>query len=111
MQRCDVDSHLSDSWERPEVVRDLKRLVGEIEASVPGPRTKEMMYELVDIVLEVCERVRDLETRLGSGVIKDDLRRKEDILVVSSRRACAKPRRDPQSGAKVPTTAGTDGRS
>lgn len=67
MTKDEVDHQLDTSWELPETVSRLKKVVEEIEECVPGDRTKELMYELVEIVLECGERVHEMESRLMAG--------------------------------------------
>lgn len=107
MDKQDLDQHLEDSWERPEIVYDLKQVVAEIEKNVPGDRTKKMMYELVDVVLEMGERLRDIEMRTGTYDAYGTHKRKEEMLLVTSKKAMARPRRDEYGWRRPTTTAGT----
>jgi hypothetical protein len=74
--KTDVEQRLSTSWEVPTTVRRLQVITSEIEQSVPGARTKELMYELVGIVLECAERVHALEVQVtcGGAVETNELR-------------------------------------
>lgn len=65
--KTDVEQQLSTSWEVPTTVRRLQAITQEIEKNVPGVRTKELMYELVGIVLECGERVHALEVSMSAG--------------------------------------------
>ncbi len=67
MTKDEVDQQLSTSWELPETVRRLRQVVEEIEECVPGEKTKGLMYELVEIVMECGERVHELESRMVAG--------------------------------------------
>lgn len=69
--KADVEQQLSTSWEIPTTVRRLQAITSEIEQSVPGARTKELMYELVGIVLECGERVHALEVQVAWGGVND----------------------------------------
>ncbi len=67
MDKGEVDRQLSTSWELPEIVKRLKAVTEEIDKCIPGNRTKELMYELVEIVMECGERVHALEARIITG--------------------------------------------
>lgn len=47
--------------------------MSEIEDTVPGDKTREMMYDLVDIVLQMGQRVRALETRVAYANVQEAL--------------------------------------
>jgi len=80
--KADVDQQLSTSWEIPTTVRRLQAITQEIEQSVPGARTKELMYEFVGIVLECGERVHALEMQVTcGGVVETNELRNERIRV------------------------------
>ncbi len=67
MTRDKVNHQLNTSWELPETVHRLREIVGEVEEFIPGEKTKDLMYELVEIVMECGERVHDLESKIMSG--------------------------------------------
>jgi hypothetical protein len=73
MHRDDVEGHVEEAVSCPVLSRRLQKVVEEIEETVPGDRTKEMMYELVDIVLQMGQRVRALETRVVSYDVNEQL--------------------------------------
>jgi len=67
MTKDEVSQQLSTSWELPVTVRRLETVVEEIGHCVPGVRTKALMYDLVEIVMECGERVHELESRMMAG--------------------------------------------
>lgn len=73
MHREDVDEHVEEAVSCPILSRRLQRVVVQIEETVPGDKTREMMYELVDIVLQMGQRVRALETRVVSANVQEQL--------------------------------------
>lgn len=81
MSKDDVDQQLNTSWELPEIVDKLRHVVAEVEETVPNQRTKDMMYELVELVLQCGERLHELETRMvGYGnPVEENARRDERI--------------------------------
>lgn len=81
MSKDDVDQQLNTSWELPEIVDKLRHVVAEVEETVPNQRTKDMMYELVELVLQCGERLHELETRMvGYGnPVEENARREEQI--------------------------------
>lgn len=77
-----VEQQLRTSWDLPETISHLQHVVQEIESCVPGARTKELMYELVCMVMECGERLHDLETRIAMGnAVEDNARRDERMRV------------------------------
>lgn len=76
MERKDVDEHVDEALSCPVLARRLQSVVEDIEANVPGDKTKAMMYELVDIVLQMGQRVRALEMRTVAYDVKSELTRK-----------------------------------
>ena len=77
MSRDEVEEELNHADGDPRIRRELKEIVKEISTNVPGGKTKGMMYGLVHVVLEMDERIRQLEYRVCSGSVEDELRRKE----------------------------------
>lgn len=73
MLRDDVEGHVEEAVSCPILSRRIQKVVEEIEGTVPGDRTKEMMYDLVDIVLQMGQRVRALETRIVSCDVREQL--------------------------------------
>lgn len=77
-----VEQQLRTSWDLPETVRHLQHVVQEIEQCVPGQRTKDLMYELVGMVMECGERLHELETRMAIGSpVEDNAKRDERMRV------------------------------
>lgn len=83
MERKDIDSHMSEALSCPVLTRRLREVVKDIDVSVPRQQTKEMLYELVDIILQMGQRVRELERSTGYSDVKKELLKKE----------CHEPRR------------------
>jgi len=73
MHKEDIQGHVEEAVSCPVLARRLQKVVVGIEETVPGDRTKEMMYELVDIVLQMGQRVRALETRVVSCNVQEQL--------------------------------------
>jgi hypothetical protein len=73
-----VEQQLRTSWDLPETTKHLQHVVQEIEKCVPGERTKELMYELVCMVMECGERLHELETRMATGNIVEDNAKREE---------------------------------
>ena len=73
MHREDVEEHVEEAVSCPILSRRLQNVVVQIEETVPGDKTKEMMYELVDVVLQMGQRVRALETRIASFDVREQL--------------------------------------
>lgn len=73
MHREGIDEHVTEAVSCPVLARRLQSVVNDIEETVPGDKTKEMMYELVDIVLQMGQRVRALETRIVSCDVQEQL--------------------------------------
>lgn len=83
----EVNQQLGTSWELPVNVQKLRTIVEEVDKCVPGERTKQLMYELVGIVLENGERLRELETRICQGNPVEENARKQDVLKVEMQKA------------------------
>lgn len=77
MERKDVDDHVEEAVSCPVLARRLQHVVEDIEANVPGDKTKQMMYELVDIVLQMGQRVRALEVKMGGFNASEELSRQQ----------------------------------
>lgn len=75
MHREDVEGHVEEAVSSPVLAQRLQQVVEEIEETVPGDRTKDMLYELVDIVLQMGQRVRALELRTVCYDVRDELNR------------------------------------
>jgi hypothetical protein len=80
MHREDVEGHVEEAVSCPVLARRLQRVVEEIEETVPKDETREMMYELVDIVLQMGQRVRALETRTVCYDVREELQRRSEHL-------------------------------
>lgn len=97
MSKDKVYQQLDTSWELPEVVSKLKHVTEEVEKAVPTQRTKEMMYELLDVVLGYGERLHDLEIRICYGDPTKEKKRAQESLRVSAQKqrrdSVIKPRR------------------
>ncbi len=76
MHREDVEGHVEEAESCPVLAQRIHKVVEEIEESVPGDKTRDMLYELVDIVLQMGQRVRALELRTVCYDVRDDLTRK-----------------------------------
>lgn len=75
-----VEEQLRTSWDLPETVHKLEAVVREIDACVPGARTKELMYELVSMVLAYGERLHDLEVRIAAGSVAEQQTLREECM-------------------------------
>lgn len=93
MERKDVDEHVDEALSCPVLARRLQHVVEDIEANVPGPKTQAMMYELVDIVLQMGQRIRALEMRTVAYDVRSELTRENAHL----------PVRDVDLGTDFPT--------
>lgn len=80
MSRDEVEQELDLADADPRVAKELKGVVREISTNVPGDKTKSMMYDLVHVVLEMDERIRQLEYRVCGGDIREELKRKQRYL-------------------------------
>ena len=77
MSKDEVEQELDQADADPRIRRELKVVVDEISSHVPGIQTKAMMYDLVHVVLEMDERIRQLEYRVSGGSIGEELRRQQ----------------------------------
>jgi len=80
MSKDDVERELDLADADPRIRQELHEVVEEINKSVPGVKTKSMMYDLVHVVLEMDERIRQLEYRVCGASIPEELRRKQMAL-------------------------------
>ena len=79
MYRKEVEQELALADVDPRIAKELKIVVEEINTNVSGDKIKNMMYDLVHVVLEMDERLRNLEYKVcGSGY--EDLRRQQKSL-------------------------------
>lgn len=79
MSKDEVEQELNSADADPRVCKELRKVVREIETHVPGIQTKAMMYDLVHVVLEMDERIRQLEYQVCGATTKDELRRQQLI--------------------------------
>ncbi len=82
MSKDEIEQSLNQSWEKPDCVRVLKGIVQKIKESVPAPKTREMMYDLVDVVIQMGERVHDLEIRMVAYGARENLQAREERIRV-----------------------------
>lgn len=80
MLRDDVEGHVEEAISCPILAMRLQKVIVEIEETVPGERTKEMLYELVDIILQMGQRVRALELKTVSYDVREELSKKSTHL-------------------------------
>ncbi len=80
MRRDEVEEELNQVDGDPRIRRELKEIVEEISTNIPGDKTKDMMYDLVHVVLEMDERIRQLEYRVGGESVGNELKRKQLVL-------------------------------
>jgi len=86
MDKEEIQQSLNQSWERIDTLRDLRSIVEEIDSNIPGERTKEMMYALVDVVIQLSERVHDLELRVVPFDARGELSNREEKYRVDSKK-------------------------
>ena len=77
MSKDDVEHELDLADADPTIARELKGVVQEISTNVPGDKTKSMMYDLVHVVLEMDERIRQLEYRVCGASVPEELKRQQ----------------------------------
>ena len=77
MNRDEVEQELNQADTDQRIRRELKVLVKEISTNVPGDKTQGMMFDLVHVVLELDERVKQLEYRVAGGSVGEELRRQQ----------------------------------
>lgn len=80
MERKDIEEHVTEAISCPILSRRLHQVIDEIEDTVPGDKTKSMLYDLVDIVLQMGQRVRALETRIVAYSTMEELSRRGNYL-------------------------------
>ena len=80
MTRPEVEQELDLADADPRIRKELHQVVEEISTNVPGGKTKSMMYDLVHVVLEMDERIRQLEYRVCGGSIPEELKRNQMAL-------------------------------
>ena len=86
MNKKEIEEGLAQSWAKVNTLRDLKEIVQEIGNNVSGKRTQEMLYKLVDVVLELSEKVHDLELNLASYELKQEPANKEEKYRVDAKK-------------------------
>lgn len=86
MMKIDVDLSLKQSWERPDCVRMLKDVVQEIEEDVVNPKTRDMLYDLMDVIIQMSERIHDLEMKVGGFNVRDSLQVQEERIRVDDKK-------------------------
>jgi len=79
MHKDDVEQELNRADADPRIRRELQEVVHEIDTHVPGIQTKAMMYNLVHVVLEMDERIRQLEYQVCRATVQDELKRQKMI--------------------------------
>jgi hypothetical protein len=77
MSRDEVEQELASADADSRVCKELRVVVQEINNHVPGVQTKAMMYDLVHVVLEMDERIRQLEYRVSGTTPREELGRRE----------------------------------
>jgi len=77
MSKDEVERELGLADADPRVARELQGVVQEISTNVPGDKTKSMMYDLVHVVLEMDERIRQLEYRVCGASVPEELKRQQ----------------------------------
>jgi hypothetical protein len=80
MSKDEVEQELDLADADPRIRRELQVVVREISTNVPGDKTKSMMYDLVHVVLEMDERIRQLEYRVCGGSVREELERQQMAL-------------------------------
>ena len=73
MQRQDVAKHTEEALSCPILSQRLLNVVNEIESTDTPPRVKKALYELVDVMLQMGQRVRALEMRVVPNSVQDEL--------------------------------------
>lgn len=79
MGKDEVEQELDSADADPRIRRELREVVQEIDSNVPGNRTKAMMYDLVHVVLEMDERIRQLEYQVCGATVQDEARRQKMV--------------------------------
>lgn len=76
MHKVDIEEHLDDALSCPALASRLKQVVEDVSVSEPVSETRELMYELVDIVLQMGQRVRAMELRVSCTDLREEKMRK-----------------------------------
>jgi hypothetical protein len=82
MHKVDVEEHLDEALSCPALSSRLREVVEGIAKSEPASETREIMYELVDIVLQMGQRVRSTELRVSCFDLQEEKQRKCTYLPV-----------------------------
>jgi hypothetical protein len=77
MTRDKLEKHLAKSKEDTQTKQQLRAVVAEVAEYVPTEGTRALMYGLVDTVLSMGERIRDLEDRMVSYSVREELARQQ----------------------------------
>ena len=80
MLKHDLEAKLMDSELELTLGYKLRRILQDVERVEGNQATKEMLYDLVDVVLTVSEQTRELESRVAALYA---LRRLEREVVVA----------------------------
>jgi hypothetical protein len=80
MHKVDIEEHLDEALSCPALASRLKQVVKDVAESEPVPETRELMYELVDVVLQMGQRVRATELRVACMDIQEEKMRKQVYL-------------------------------
>ncbi|MBD3261015.1 MAG: hypothetical protein GF334_04935 [Candidatus Altiarchaeales archaeon] len=78
MEKEDVEQRVEEALSCPVLARRIRSVVEDIEENVPGDKSKQMMYDLVDIVLQMGQRVRALEKMVVHSGVREELVKKEN---------------------------------
>jgi len=78
MERKDVEQRVDEALSCPVLARRIRNIVEDIENNVPGDKSKKMMYDLVDVILQMGQRVRALEKMVVHSGVREELKKKED---------------------------------
>ncbi len=70
-----INEDLDQADLNPRIKQELKIVVEEIAEYIPTEKTRGMMYDLVHVVLEMDERIRDLESRVYQPDVRAELSR------------------------------------
>lgn len=76
MHKVDIEEHLDEALSCPALASRLKQVVEDVAVREPAPATRELMYELVDIILQMGQRARAIELRVSCMDIREDKLRK-----------------------------------
>ncbi len=70
-----INKDLDTADLNPVIKRELREVVREIAEYVPNEIEKGMMYDLVHVIAEMDERIRDLESRVCESGPKKEVAR------------------------------------